>query len=72
MIKGSSTCSCVHSSPLGLNKLLIFNVNGVLCDFTPSAILQGNARVFGRNVGKSKVEVRVGVEDFLAKALTHI
>jgi hypothetical protein len=42
----------------------------VLCDFPPSAILQRNARVFGKNVDKSKVEVKAKVEDFLAKALT--
>ncbi len=68
MMKGSSTHSRVHSSPLGLKKLLIFSVNGVLCYFPLSAVLQRNIRVFGRNVDKAKVEVRAGVEDFLAKA----
>jgi hypothetical protein len=32
------------------------------------AILQGNARVFGKNVNKTKMEVKVGVDNFLAKA----
>jgi hypothetical protein len=68
MIKGSSTCLCVCSSPLGPKKLLIFNINGVLCYFPPLAILQRNAKVFKRNVNKAKVEVRARVEDFLAKA----
>ncbi len=68
MIKGSSTCSCVHSSTFGLKKLLIFNVNGVLCYFPPLTVLQGYAKVFGRNVDKAKMEVKIGVEDFLVKA----
>jgi hypothetical protein len=49
-------------------KLLILSVNGVLCYFPPSVVLNGNVRVFGKNVDKAKVEVRVGVEDFLVKA----
>jgi hypothetical protein len=68
MIKGSSTRLRVHSSRLGPKKLLIFNVNGVLCYFPLLAILQRNARVFGRNVDKAKMEVKARVEDFLAKA----
>jgi hypothetical protein len=40
----------------------------MLCYFPPSAILQGNAKVFGRNVDRAKVEVRVGAEIFLSKA----
>jgi len=47
--------------------LLILSINGVLCYFPSSTILQGNVRVFGRNVDKAKVEVRVGAEDFLMK-----
>jgi hypothetical protein len=49
---------------LEAKKLLVLNVNGMLCYFQPSAILQGNARVFGKNVD----EVRVKVENFLSKA----
>jgi len=44
----------------------------VLCDFPPSAILQGNAKIFGRNVDKSKMEIKARVEDFLAKASTQL
>jgi len=68
MIKGSSTRLRVRSSPLGPKKLLIFNVNGVLCYFPPLAILQRNVKVFGRNVDKAKMEVKARVEDFLVKA----
>jgi hypothetical protein len=68
MTKGSSTHLCVCSSLLGPKSLLIFSVNGVLCYFPPSVTQQGNARVFGRNVEKAKVEVKVRVEDFFVKA----
>jgi len=40
----------------------------MLCYFPPLVVLQGNARVFGNNVDKTKVEIRVGVENFLSKA----
>jgi len=72
MTKRNSTRSRVHSSPLGLKKLLIYNVNGVLCYFPPLDILQGNARMFGRNVNKAKVEFKTGVEDFLTKTFEKI
>jgi hypothetical protein len=36
-----------------------------LCYFSRSTTLQGNVRAFGRNVDKTKVELRVGVENFL-------
>jgi hypothetical protein len=49
-------------------KLLAFNVNGMLCYFPPLVILQGNAKMFGKNVDKTKVEVKDGVEHFLNKA----
>jgi hypothetical protein len=45
-----------------------FSTLVVCCIFPPSAILQGNVKMFGRNVDKAKVEVKVGVEDFFAKA----
>jgi hypothetical protein len=69
MTKGSSTCSCVLSSPLGPKKLLIFGINGVLCYFPPSIVLEWNARKFGKNVDKAKVEIRM--EDFLVKAFEN-
>jgi hypothetical protein len=72
LIKGTSMHSCLHSSPLRPKKMLIFNVNGMFCYFTPSTVLQGNAKVFGRNVDKTKMEVKVGVENFLVKAFEEI
>ncbi len=53
-------------------KLLILSVNGVLCYVPRCAVLQGTARVFGRNIDKSKVEVRVGVEQFLSNVLKEL
>ncbi len=67
--KDSSTCLRVCSSPLGSKKLLIFSVNGLLCYFPPSAVLQGNVRLFGRNVDKAKVEVRMERKIFLRRHL---
>jgi hypothetical protein len=40
----------------------------MLCYFPPLAIMQGNAKVFGKNVDKTNVEIKVGVENFLSKA----
>jgi len=57
----------VHSLP-SQKKLLIFNMNVVLCYFPQYVILQDNVRVFGRNIDKSKIEVKVGVEHFLVNA----
>jgi len=52
---------CLHSSSLEPKKLLVLSINGVLCYFPPSAILQRNARMFGKDVDETKVEVRVRV-----------
>jgi hypothetical protein len=54
-------CSHLHSSFLQPKKLLVLNVNIMLCYFPPLVVLQGNAKVFGKDVDKTKVEVRVGV-----------
>ncbi len=43
-------------------------MNGVLCYFPQYVISQDNVRVFGRNIDKSKIEVRVVVEHFLVNA----
>jgi hypothetical protein len=48
---------------VGPKKLLIFSVNSVLCYVPQCAILQGNAQVFGKNIDKNKVEVRVGISN---------
>jgi hypothetical protein len=53
-------------SLLGPNKLLILSVNDVLCYFSCLVVLEGNVRVFGKNVDKTKVELRARVENFLA------
>jgi hypothetical protein len=48
--------------------MLVLSVNGVLCYFPPLVVLQGNVRMFGQDVDKTKVEVRVRVQNFLNKA----
>ncbi len=52
--------------------MLILNINGVLFYFPHLAIIQGNARMFGKFVNKMKMEVKVGVENFLAKAFEKL
>jgi hypothetical protein len=52
-----------------IEKIVDFSVNGVLCYFPPSAVLQGNARLFGRKVDKAKVEVRMEWKIFLQRHL---
>jgi hypothetical protein len=39
-----------------------------MCYFPPLVVLQGIIRVFGKNVKKTKVEIRPGVNFFLSKA----
>ncbi len=51
---------------VGLEKLLIFNVNGVLCYFPHCVVLQGNAQVFGKNIDTMKMKVITTVEHFLS------
>jgi hypothetical protein len=58
-------CLCVRLSPIELKKLLVLSFNGMLCYFPPLVVLQGNARVFRRNVDKTKVEVKARMESFL-------
>ncbi len=68
MNEGTYLHSCLRSGPSRPKKLLILNINGVLYYFPQFAILQGNAQVFGRNIDKSKVEVRARVKHFLVHA----
>ncbi len=44
-------------------------MNDVLCYVPQCVVLQRNARVFEKNIDKSKVEVRDGIEHFLSKDL---
>jgi hypothetical protein len=60
--------SRLHSTPLGPKKLLFLIMNGVLCYYPQTIVLQRNVRVFGRNIDKSKVEVKIGVKHFLIHA----
>jgi len=63
--------SHLHLQFVTPKKLLIFNVNNVLCSFPHFAIRDGSEQVFGRNIDRNKVEVRVGVENFLSIVLKY-
>jgi hypothetical protein len=65
---------CINVYVWGLSgpkKLLILSMNNVLCYFSQSIILQGNARMFGRNINKSKVKVKVRMKYFFAHAFEN-
>jgi hypothetical protein len=51
--------------------MLIFSVNSVLCYFSCFVIRDGIERFFGRNIDKSKVEVRARVKKFLFNAFNY-
>jgi hypothetical protein len=55
------------SSSIDPKKLLVLSINGVLCYFPPLVVLERNARVFGKNVNNTKMEVRARMENFLNK-----
>jgi hypothetical protein len=43
-------------------------MNGVLRFYLQFVVLQGNAQVFGKNINKIKVEMRIRVKHFLVHA----
>lgn len=53
-------------------KLLILNMNGVLCYFPHIVVLQGKQHVKGRNIDRNKEEARVGVQHFIIQAFKEI
>jgi len=59
--------SHICSSSIELKKLLVLNINGMFCYFPPLVVLERNVKVFGKNVNKTKVKVKVGMENFLNK-----
>jgi hypothetical protein len=68
MVKDNSMCLCLRSSSLEPKKLLVFSINGVMCYFPPLVVLQGIVIMFGKNVKKTKVEIRAGVKILSSKA----
>jgi hypothetical protein len=68
VVKGSSIRSRLCSSFVEPKKLLVLNINGVVCYFPHLVVLQGNARVFRKNVDKTKMKVRIGVKVFINKS----
>ncbi len=63
--------SHLHLQFVAPKKLLIFNINNVLCSFLHFAIRDVSEQVFGRNIDRNKVEVRAEVENFLSIALKY-
>ncbi len=53
-------------------KLLILNMNGVLCYFPHIVVLQGKQRVKGRNIDRNKEEARARVQHFIIQAFKEI
>jgi hypothetical protein len=58
---------CFPSHPSTPKKLFIFNMNGIMCYFLQSVILQRCHHVRGRNIDISKMGARVGVQIFFLK-----
>ncbi len=52
-------------------KLIILNINGLLCYFSHFAVCHGNARMFGKNIDKKKMGVKTRVEDFVSQAFKY-
>jgi hypothetical protein len=67
VVKGNSRRLHLCSSSLEPKTLLVRNINGRCVISNLLVVLEGNARVFGKNVDKKEVEVRIGVEIFLSK-----
>jgi hypothetical protein len=55
-------CSC-STTP---NKMLILNVNNVICHFPQNIVLQGNYHKRGNNIDINKVKTRARVQHFLS------
>jgi hypothetical protein len=53
-------------------KFFILNVNGVFCYFSMCAFFQGDQWEIGKNLDVSKLEIRVGVQNFLVRAFKHL
>jgi hypothetical protein len=68
MVKDNSMCLCLCSSSLEPKIFLVLRVNGMMCYFPPLVVLQGIVRIFGKNVKKTKVEIRARVKILLSKA----
>ncbi len=63
--------SCLHLQTNGPKRLLILSINNLLCYFPHSVVCHENARIFTRNIDRSKVEVKVRVEHFLSMTFNY-
>ncbi len=53
---------CFWSSPPMPKKLLIFNMNGVVCYFPKCVVLQGNRYVRGNNIDINTLESKARMQ----------
>jgi hypothetical protein len=63
--------SCLHLQIDRPKKLLILNVNGLLCYFLHSTIWHENAWVFGKKIDMSKMEVEIRMQHFLSQTFKY-
>jgi hypothetical protein len=68
VVKGSSMCSRLCSLSLEPKKILVININGMLCYFPTFSCSTKECQSVWKNLSKTKMEVRVRVEKFLNKA----
>jgi hypothetical protein len=47
-------------------------MNGVLCNFPHSGVLQGKQRMKGKNIDMNEEEARVGIQHFITRAFKKI
>jgi len=52
-------------------KVLILNVNGVICYFPKCSFFQGGQQKIRKNLDVSKLEIHVGVQNLLSQAFEH-
>jgi hypothetical protein len=68
----SMMSSCLHLQIDRPKKLLILNINGLLCYFLHSTVWHENAWVFGKNIDKKKMEVRTRMQHFFSHAFKYV
>ncbi len=64
-----SLCLCLQTNRP--KKLIILSFNGLLCYFPHSVVWHGNAWMFGKNIDKKTVEVKIRVEHFVFQAFKY-
>ncbi len=63
--------SLLHLQIVRPKTLLILNVNAMSCYFPHFVVWHGNARMFGRNIDKNKVEVKIWMEHLFSQVFKY-